>query len=226
MSTATMTASPWEIKASSGGGGGGEQFVCPAGNHVGMITGLVHAGTISNNFGESANTIILAYQLLKKREDGKPYVLAEKYTFSLNTKANFRKIVEAVIGRTLAEGEAFDPRDLVGKVVLVGVKNAPSKDGTKTYDNVSGISQLPEGFPEPSIEQFPHEPFVWSVLDGEPFPAERAAWLPWVYGHSVQSIVENSAEVRARQSADIPPPPGRPGSPYQPPVGDDGEQAF
>lgn len=226
MSTATM-ANPWEVKASSGGGGGGEAYVCPAGNHVGQITGLVHAGTVSNNFGESANTIILVYQLLKKREDGKPYVLASKYTYSLNTKANFRKVVESVVGRTLADGEAFDPRDLVGRTVLVSVKNSPSKDGSRMYDDVGGVSQLPEGFPEPSLDQFPHEPFVWSVLDGTPFPAERAGWMPWVYGHSIQSIVENSAEVRGRQGkADDYPPPGRPGSAYKVPGEDSGDPAF
>lgn len=218
---ANANANPWEVKASSGGGGEGERFLCPAGNHAGMITALIHAGTVSNNFGESANTIILAYQLLKRREDGKPYVLADKYTFSLNTKANFRKVVESVIGRTLADGEPFDPRDLVGRMVLVGVKHAPSKDGTKTYDNIASIGPLPDGFPSPSVDQFDHDPIVWSVFDGIPFPAREAEWLPWVYGQSVQSIVENSAEVRARQTSNVPPPPGKPGSAYQPQAAND-----
>lgn len=214
MSTATTVpgtapVNPWNKTASSGSGGGGEYFLCPSGNHVGTITGLIHAGTVSNNFGESADTIILAFQLMKKQEDGRPFVLADKYTYSLNTKANFRKVVEAVEGRSLADGESYDPRDLVGRVVLVSVKHSQGKGDKagQTYHNVAGVSALPEGFPAPDDSQFPIEPLVWSVMDGTPFPAERAGWLPWVYGHSVQSIVENSAEVRARQSGVTMPPP-------------------
>lgn len=226
MSTATMTpaSSPWNKTASSGGGGGGEYHLCPAGSHIAQITGLIHAGTVSNNFGESADTIILAYQLAKKTPDGQPFVLADKYTFSLNTKANFRKVVEAVEGRTLADGESYDPRDLVGKVVLVSVKHSQSKDGTKTYHNLTGVSSMPEGLPAPDDSQFPIEPLVWSVLDGTAFPVNAGEWLPWVYGVNAKTICENSEEFKARKSgmgSQFGPAPGRPGSEFKPPANDD-----
>jgi hypothetical protein len=73
--------------------------------------------------------------------NGKRYMLNKRYTLSLADKANLRHDLESWRGKpfTAAELEGFDVEVLYGVNCLLGIKHEPSKDGTKTYANVSAI---------------------------------------------------------------------------------------
>jgi hypothetical protein len=207
----------WTKQANSGGGGGDYELV-PAGNHMSIVCGLFDVGTHTESFkGEGpkdTEKIAVVMQLAKRGADGKNYVVADKFTFSLNEKAKFRKFVEGVLGRPLGDDEDFDPRQLVGRPVLTNVVHEPR--GEKTYHRLAGVSPLPDGItaPDPATTySFPC--VIWGVGDGEPFPAEHEPWLPWIYGQTIRSMAENCHEVRGRQRQAAPPPAANGG--YAPP---------
>lgn len=201
MATAT-TAAPtandvWSIEVKNGSGGG-DYVLCPAGNHPGTIVGLFDIGhqdeTNMKGEPEQKRKLVLAYELAKKRPDGKPFVLAREYTWSMGEKANFYKDVVNVTGISFKEGDKFNPLTLMALPVMVSVKHTGG--GEKTYHNVSAVTQFPEGFPapEPTIR-----PVAWSVLTGEPFPP-GSDWLPFVFGQSIFEKAEQSREAKQRKA--------------------------
>jgi len=91
----------------------------------------------------------LKYTLLvlddNKCEDGtstRGRHLFKRCTNSVHEKAELTKMVKAVLGRNLTkeETESFDVESIVGKQVKVLVEQAPSKDGTTIWNNITSFS--------------------------------------------------------------------------------------
>jgi hypothetical protein len=198
MSTAMMdgtTYDPWSMEVKTAGGG--EYELCPAGNYPACICAMIDVGNHDANDKDGKpyqrRQLVLAFELAKKRKDGTPFVLAERYTWSMSNNSHFYTLATNLTGAK-REGERFDPRVLLGKFVMVQVTNNEStKNGkTKTYHNVGAVAQFPEGLPTP---QSVRTPVAWSVMQDEPPP--DTGWLPYVYGESVAKMIENSHEFRA-----------------------------
>lgn len=68
--------------------------------------------------------------------------LQKRCTNSVHEKAELTKLVKAALGRNLtkAEADAFDVESIVGKQVKVLVEQAPSKDGTTIWNNITSFS--------------------------------------------------------------------------------------
>lgn len=204
MSTGAATTNPiadiWGMEASNAEGGG-EYELCPAGNKNGAIVGLFDIGHQREEFnGESkmVRQLIVIYELKQRKKDGKPFVLGERYTWSMAKKAKFRKLAENVTGTSFADGARFDPRTLVGMPVSITIVHQPSrKDAAKTYHNIGSVSGLGE-------DTTPYTPtmseMIWSVLSGTPFPTHLSADLPFIYGASIEDLAQGSREVRSRQA--------------------------
>jgi hypothetical protein len=197
MSTAIYD--PWEVEAKPEGTGGSYEC-CPADNYPGAIVGLFDVGTHAETFnGETKDShkVIFVYELSETQANGKPFILAEKYTLSLNSKAKMKKVLEALHGRTIAEGEKISLRQLAGMACMVNVGNTETvKDGKpRKYHNILGISKLPKGMPpfKPTLE-----PVLWSVKQDEPFPISLD-WLPLIYGQTIEDIAKNSKEAKAKR---------------------------
>jgi hypothetical protein len=214
----------WDMTAGGGNNGAGDYVACPPGNHPGTIVGLFDVGTreeTSVKYGtKKVHRLIMVFELVKKRPDGQPFVLARKYTRSLNPKSDLYKDICNLLGSKLKDGEHFNPAKLIGFPVLISVSNTQS--GEKTYHDVTSYAQYPEGFP-PIAPTYPT--VVWSVLTGEPFP-QGHDWLPFIFGKSIKELAESSDEHRARFGLDVPdfdPPPPRQGpgpanAPLDPPA--------
>jgi hypothetical protein len=193
----------WTMEATSGGGGGGDFAVCPAGNHPGTIVHLFDLGIQTTSYAgqeEEKRQIAIVVELAKKKPNGDPFVMAERYNWSLNEKAAFRGMVESVTGLNFDDGSKFNPvRDLLGKPVMIMVTNSSNgKEGkdARTYANIKGLSQFPENFPAPE----PTLPIVkYRVQSGQPFPA-GLDWLKdaRVYGKTIEDLAASSKEVRER----------------------------
>jgi hypothetical protein len=198
-SAAAPASDPWRMEASSKGGG--EPFVaCPAGNYPATIVGIFDIGQQQEDYGgecKEVRQLVIVVELSKKQPDGKPFVLGNRYTWSMNKKANFRGVVEGITGHTFADGEPFDPRSVLGLPVMVNVTNQTKGEGegAKTYHNIKSISQFPDGFPNPTPTK---AQVAWSVAEGTPFPTEPEPWLPFIYGSSIKDLVETSREWRRR----------------------------
>lgn len=204
MSTATAVNGPatddvWgmEVKPDSGGG---EYVLCPSGNYPSTIVGLFDVGhqPETNSDGEAyeARKLVVVFELQEQRPDGKPFLLAERYTWSMKSNSNFYSLASNLTGKSFAEGDKFDPRTLLGMTVMVQVVHKDGKakkDGkTKTYHNVGSITQYPKGLPKPAATI---APVVWSALSGQSLP--DVSWAPHVYGSSIRDLVQTSREYKA-----------------------------
>lgn len=152
------------IKGSVGGNGGGnfEKKIIPQGNHVARCYGIIEIGTVEEVvMGEKKqmHKIMIDWELpnettVFKEENGEqPFVYSKDFTLSMNEKSNLRKMITAWTGKTLTDKEAenFDLTSLIGSACMLNIVHNKSKDGSKTYANLAGVTPLPKGFtcPEP-----------------------------------------------------------------------------
>jgi hypothetical protein len=191
----------WTPKASSGSGGG-EYVACPPDNYPATIAAIFDIGIQSETFnGETkdARKIVLIYELSEKKPDGKPFVLAERYTYSLNgDKAKFKKLIESLYGFKLADDQPVNVKELVGFPCMVNVASVDEikNDKKRTYNKITTIAKLPKGMPAPE-GTLPE--VLWSVRTGEPFPIQYNDWLPRIYGVEIHELASNSKEAKERR---------------------------
>lgn len=195
----TRIASPdkiWSMTVGSGGGGNGDYVCCPPGNYAGTIVGIFDVGTQNEQVKDAGvkpiHRLVVVFELAKKRPDGRPFILAKKYTWSMRDNSHLYRDVISITGHAFRDGEQFNPTSINGLPVSISVSNTQS--GDKCYHDVSSVAQMLEGSTPP---QPTHRPVSWSVLSGDPFPA-GLDWLPYVYGKSVQDLANASVEAKAR----------------------------
>lgn len=200
MSTATAqpNASIWDMEVPQPSTG--EFTPIPAGTHPARIAAVLDVGhqpetRKDDKTGAVSNVevrkIVLVYELVKKGPDGKPFTIADRYTWSMHEKASFFKMVCNITGQKFAAGQKFNPVSLIGKPVMVSVIHKDGKEQGKVHANVGGVSSYPDGFPDPTTT---YESVFWSVKEGTPFPDR--AWFPFVYGKTIKAIVTESSEAR------------------------------
>ena len=101
-----------------------QRILPPEGTHIARCVRIIHIGTIKEEYmGEmkDMNKIDLTFELVdetylfKEGEDAKPFVVSKEYTLSMGEKANLRKLVEGIIGKSMVQGEAdmFDIESLL-----------------------------------------------------------------------------------------------------------------
>jgi hypothetical protein len=103
--------------------------------------------TTFNGKEKVQHKIIIAWEISEtinapeSEYNGKRYMPNKRYTLSLADKANLRHDLESWRGKpfTAAELEGFDVEVLCGINCLLGIKHESSRDGTKTYANISAI---------------------------------------------------------------------------------------
>jgi hypothetical protein len=68
-------------------------------------------------------------------------VISESYTLSTDKKSNLRKHLAAWRGKDFTEDEAkvFDVAKVCGAMALLSITHKPSRDGSKTYANITAI---------------------------------------------------------------------------------------
>lgn len=136
--------------------GGGNYTPIEAGNYPARCIQMVHIGTILEEImgvKKTLNKVRLTWELpteLKEYKEGegeKPALISKEFTLSLNEKATLRKYLASWRGKDFTEEEAkaFDLEKLIGKPCLLNVIHKQSKDGTKTYAEISSVSPLAKG---------------------------------------------------------------------------------
>lgn len=158
--------------------GGGDFRPAPAGTHIAVCTKFIDLGTQSVEWQgqtKKQRKVMIAWELPhEKMDDGRPFIINQRYTFSTNEKALFRKHLEGWRGKKFTDADfdgdtAFDTRRLLGVPCSLIVSNS-ARNGS-TYANVEGIGPLPKGMPRPepanemvyfSLEAF--DPIVFGKL--------------------------------------------------------------
>jgi len=122
---------------------------CPAGNHLAVCYQLVDFGTQETNFEGKTSTrheILIGWEIPEERmEDGRPFMINQRYRFSMHEKAKLRHHLEAWRGRafTDAEFETFALENILNTSCMLQVIH--THKGDKTYANIASVAALPKG---------------------------------------------------------------------------------
>ena len=144
-----------------------DRVMLPEGSHVAVLVGLVDLGTQETFYGPKKQIGFLFEFPNKKhtfREDNGPVSLSRSVivTSSLNQKSTLCKYVVAIKGKQLAKSEmesGIDLSELLGKATLATIVHRPGRD-EQIYDNISGLSMMPEGLPCGEVTS---DPFVFEI---------------------------------------------------------------
>ncbi len=117
---------------------------------------MVHIGTVKNEYqGETKmlNRIRIGWELptetrvFNPEKGEQPMMIENTYTLSMHEKATLRAVLQSWRGKPFTEDEAraFDVTKLLGVPCMINVIHKPSKDGTRLYSNIAGVTPMPKG---------------------------------------------------------------------------------
>ncbi len=139
---------------------GGTIILAPDGNHIARCYQMIEIGTVNEIvMGKSVTLrkVRIGWELPNEKKefvDGqgeKPFVISKEYTLSMHEKSTLRKDLKSWGGKDFTEEEAksFDITKLIGAACMLNIIHQPSKDGTKVYANISGVTPMPKGVTAP-----------------------------------------------------------------------------
>lgn len=174
---------------------GGDFAPPPAGAFAAICYRFIDLGTQTttfNNETKRARKVMLSWELTdtdERMEDGRPWTISQRYTWSMHEKATLRKTLESWRGKGFEESDfgegGFDVRKLLGAPCMLSLVHA--EKGDKTYTNISAVTKLPKGLPPGTLV---NEQIYFSLDD---FKAETLAKL----SDSLQSTIKSSPEYQA-----------------------------
>lgn len=166
-----------------------EYQIAPEGTHMARLYKIINVGTQKieweGQVKEQVKVMLywelptepITYTTQDGEEKTSVFSLSREFTFSMHEKGNLRPIIEGMIGTSLKDEEAyaFDLEDLIGKACLVTVAHKKSKDGTKTYANVTGTAGLMKG------QECPPQVNDSSIIDANTIKDAELEELPtWI----------------------------------------------
>lgn len=129
--------------------GTGESFTpAPAGLHRAICCDVVDLGMVQGQFG-TKHKVRIFWQTEAAMPDGKPYLVAQIYTLSLDERSNLRRDLEAWRGRpfSLTEAAGFDLERLVGVPCGLLVVHKAGRDPAKVFANIQSVLPALPGKP-------------------------------------------------------------------------------
>ena len=127
----------------------------PEGTHCARCVSMVDLGTQKNTFDPSKpdrRMVRISFELADElREDGKPFLVSQKFALSMHEKSSLRKQLQSWRGKPFTEEQAkrFDISVLLGIPCLLNVIHS-TKEGGKTYANIASLSPLVKGMSAPA----------------------------------------------------------------------------
>lgn len=111
----------------------------PEGLQRAVCCDVVDLGVVETRFGNK-RMIYIAWQSEEAREDGKPFLIMQRYSPTLHKKSNLRRDLESWRGKPFTDEEAMelDLETLLGKNCQINIVHNRSDDGT-VYANVKAI---------------------------------------------------------------------------------------
>jgi hypothetical protein len=174
---------------------GGDFTPPPAGVFPAICYRFIDLGTQQSTYQgqtKQQHKVMLSWEITdpdEKMDDGKPWTISQRYTWSMSEKATLRKTLESWRGRPFEESDfgegGFDTRNLVGAPCMLSIMRV-EKDG-KTYANISGVTKLPKQMPAGQLQ---NDKVYFSLED---FDAGVLGKL----SDSLQAIIKASPEYQA-----------------------------
>jgi hypothetical protein len=137
---------------------GGNFAPCPAGTFLAVCYRVVDLGTQQTTYqgeNKTAHKVMLSWELPEERmEDGRPFTISKRYTWSMHEKSTLRKHLEAWRGAAFSEKDfgpnGFDIKNVLGKACILSIVQE-TKDG-KTYSNITSVGKPMKGMAMPNAE--------------------------------------------------------------------------
>lgn len=179
----------------------------PAGTYLAVCTRIIDLGTQASSFqGKETmkHKIMLTWELPEElMKDGRPFTISQRYSWSMDKKANLRKHLEGW------RGKAFDDKDFgpngfnIQKILGLGcvLTISHSERDDKTFANVTAVGKLMKGMttpPKPLNELV----YLWLTPD---------LWEPNTFhklGQGLQAVIMKSpeyAKVTGGEDESLPP---------------------
>lgn len=178
---------------------GGDFSPPPAGVFPAICYRLIDLGTQQTQYqGQTKHQrkVMLSWEITdtdERMEDGKPWTISQRYTWSMSEKATLRKTLESWRGKPFEEADfgegGFDARNLVGAPCMLSIIHA-DKEG-KTYANISSVTKLPKGLAAGELVN-PKVYFSLESFDREMFAS---------FSEGMQNIIKASPEYQALNNA-------------------------
>lgn len=137
----------------------------PQDNHVAVCYRVIDLGTQQIEWQgkiKHQRKVLIGWEIPEaKMEDGRPFTIGQKFTWSMSEKANLRSVLESWRGKAFVEADfgpqGFDIMNIIGVGCMLNVVHA-HKNG-KTYANIASVAKLPKGMTVPG----PTNPrnYVW-----------------------------------------------------------------
>ncbi|MCA0270262.1 MAG: hypothetical protein LCH53_13745 [Bacteroidetes bacterium] len=130
--------------------GGGDFTPAPEGTYGAVCVDVVDLGmqTITGQYGtRTEHRVRIVWEIDEQKEDGKRFIVSERYKLSLHEKAGLRKMLDTWRGQPFTAQdleEGFDLERLLNAPAMVTVVHREGKEG-QVYDNVRAVTRLPKG---------------------------------------------------------------------------------
>lgn len=154
---------------------GGNFEQTPAGTFMARCYRFLDLGSHEQTFqGESKGLkrlVMVGFELAgETMEDGRPFTIHKRYTWSTHEKATMRKDLESWRGAKFNDSDfgpgGFDVRKLLGVPATLNIVHS-ERDGS-SYSNIAGIGKAMKGFQMPE----PVNPQVFLSLEPQLFDRE------------------------------------------------------
>ncbi len=140
--------------------GSTQKELIPAGNYIARCYQMIHIGTVEQEFQGTLgmkDKVRIGWELptelkvFNPEKGEQPLVISNEYTLSMHEKSSLRAMLKSWRGKDFTEEEAkkFDVTKLIGKPCMINIIHSKSKDGTKTYANIAGVTAMPKGMEAP-----------------------------------------------------------------------------
>lgn len=129
--------------------GNGEAFTpAPPGLHRAICCDVVDLGMVQSQYG-TKHKVRVIWQTETAMPDGKPFLVDQRYTLSLDERSNLRRDLEAWRGKpfTLAEAAGFDLERLIGASCGLLVVHKPGREAGKVFANIQSVLPALPGAP-------------------------------------------------------------------------------
>lgn len=168
----------------------------PSGTFPAVCTRFIDIGTQQTTYqGQTKHQrkIVLTWELMdndNKMEDGRPFTISSRYTWSMHEKSTLRKLLENWRGKKFQESDfgegGFDIKNIVGKPCFVTVVH--NDKGDKTYANVGGVVSIPKNYEVGK----PANDLVYFALTPDRFDPNVLAKLSENLQHTIKTSPEYS----------------------------------
>lgn len=116
-----------------------EYPLCPDGLHGAVIVDAVDLGHQESPWG-AKHKLSLVFETQLQDEEGKPYILAKRYNWSLHEKSNLRKDLERLLGKKFSHEELLNGvnlEELIGVSCNILVVHNETEE--RTYANIESV---------------------------------------------------------------------------------------